>query len=203
MFYIKVIVIANFLFVCFISAFILIHKFGSSSKYFRLFWNDSLVLLDFKIDNPQSYLMVMLPLVVLSMFEVFRDTYIDPWLYNVIYDPNVKDVQEATISTVYIITIMDSICEMITRFIGFSSAFIQLDFFLISMITVIITLTFVIRTYTKDKVFYSYPNGYFFKIRYIFGSLKGAFEKKSQDMTKLMEDDDTQTVDDNFDVVVN
>jgi hypothetical protein len=185
-------VYGGFMFISFISSFILIQKFNNS-RYFKLFWNDNLVLFDFKIDNVYSYLSAMFVLIVLSILEVFRDTYVDPWLYNVLFDPNVKEIKEMYEIEVYTITILDAISEIVTKFIGFGSAYAQFDFFLILLITVVFTLIFVIRTYTKDKTFYPYPNNPFFKFKYIVNATKEYFSRNRDSLIHYEDQVETET----------
>lgn len=153
----------------------ILFKRNRLNGYFNLFWSDSLTLFGVDVKDPFTYVVVSCICVGAGIFGILRNNVVDAWLYCVVLDPSVKKVEGFSKLETYYYIGKDEICEMIAGVIGIGSSIVQVDFFVYTLVGVLITLFFVIREYTKDKTFEEYPDYYTSMVKnmlFYFGILK-------------------------------
>jgi hypothetical protein len=157
---------ANVIFILLVILYISFKR-NKTNKYFNLLWSDNLVLFDIDVNDFWTYACVSLICMGAGIFGVLRSSVIDPWLYLVTYDPLVKKVDNFSRAEIYYYVGIDETCEMISRIIGIGSSIVQVDFFIYTLLSVLITLFFVVKSYIKDKTFETYPDYYSSRFRHL------------------------------------
>lgn len=149
---VKITIIINFVFLFFSVLYIILAR-NTANKYFSFGWRNDLVLFDIDVTNPTSYFLIVFILIGLSVFEVLRDCYTDPWLYNTIYDINIKKISDHSKISIIILVMMDCSCEIATKAMDFNAFTVQIDFLFWIAGSKLFCQFFVLGTYINQKEF--------------------------------------------------